>query len=214
MIKSEQVARLAARYPAGRAGLITAQAKNRAPEAADPNVRFGVSIGSRRPFNHQPLTRLEDRSPSANCASRDDRSLGLAHICAVLDPAPSLLPTSAAEDQHQLSRKGYVARLLCSGVRKRRSAVAGRVRFLGFDTMERAPAHLIVQSLPWYCEARLVAPSIAFYSGSLLECVRRWNRLPSSDRARAFIVVEDAAANLLKPTDLIEIVCAPEYLSL
>jgi hypothetical protein len=85
---------------------------------------------------------------------------------------------------------------------------------LGFDTMERVPAHLIAQSLPWFCEARLIAPITTCYNGPLLECVRRWDRLSRSDKARSFIVVEDAAAKILKPTDLGDIVAGPEYLSL
>jgi len=76
------------------------------------------------------------------------------------------------------------------------------------QTVQRVPF------LAWHSEARLVSSSIAAYNGPLLECVRRWQRLPLLDRARAFVLIEGAEAKILKPSELRQIVSGPEYLSL
>ena len=68
-------------------------------------------------------------------------------------------------------------------------------------------------NLPWYAQARLVSPRGPPFDGPLIECLRRWDRLMSVDRARAFIVI-DKDGRALTPIELGRIVTTPEYLYL
>ena len=82
-----------------------------------------------------------------------------------------------------------------------------------FESGGKSPVPHNFLELPWFSEARLVTPTAAGYVGPLVSCLRRWDRLPSHDRARAFIVL-DKDGRTLTPVDLGRIVSSPEYLSL
>ena len=69
--------------------------------------------------------------------------------------------------------------------------------------------------IEWYARVRLLTPAYPAYDGSLIECLKRWDRLPPDLRAKSFIVASEPVAGdeLLKPSDLARLVAHPEYLT-
>jgi hypothetical protein len=69
--------------------------------------------------------------------------------------------------------------------------------------------------IDWYAKVRLLTPAYPAYDGSLIECIKRWDRLPSELRARAFIAANTPVAGkeFLMPSDLATLIVNPEYLT-
>lgn len=68
----------------------------------------------------------------------------------------------------------------------------------------------------WYVPAHLLRAKHPPYTGSFLDCLRRWDRLPAVDRATSFIHLENPVdgTDILRPEQLGKQVSAPEFLAL
>lgn len=74
------------------------------------------------------------------------------------------------------------------------------------------------QILPigWYARATLISSHAPHCQGSLLECIRTWDRLPAGARGNSYIVVrtDDQRESVLRPKELENYIRDPKFLSL
>jgi hypothetical protein len=72
-----------------------------------------------------------------------------------------------------------------------------------------------IKIVEWHAKARLVTSARPAFDGPFIECLRRWDRLPSELRSRAFIAANETIVGkeLLKPSDLAEFITHPDYLT-
>ena len=59
------------------------------------------------------------------------------------------------------------------------------------EEMNDPPALGSAAQIPWYAESVLVGPGRIYATGSLAQCLRKWNRLPEISRKDACIEIAD-----------------------
>lgn len=79
-----------------------------------------------------------------------------------------------------------------------------------------SPPPLRIPAASWHARANLISAHPTRCEGSLLDCVRAWDRLPAKVRAMSYIVVKGdyRTESILQPKDLERYIRDPGFLSM